>query len=90
MKKITGKVSKSEASNAKLDDREQIIGLLKSMGVTFPKNTKLPTNTLEKRLDAALNCAQFASNYSGKFPLNCAKLPAWKVRQPSRQEYAIY
>ncbi|KAL1758281.1 hypothetical protein FB107DRAFT_207452 [Schizophyllum commune] len=78
MKKLTGKVSKSEASKAKLDDRGRIIGLLRSMGVTFPEQTKLPTNTLEKRLDVALNCAQFASNYSAKFPLNFGKYPTWK------------
>ena len=79
MKKLTGKVSKSEASKAKLDDRGRIIGLLRSMGVTFPEQTKLPTNTLEKRLDTALNCAQFALNYSANFPLNFGRYPAWKV-----------
>ncbi|KAL1741785.1 hypothetical protein HDZ31DRAFT_44669 [Schizophyllum fasciatum] len=67
-----------KAALVKINDRERVLTLLRSMGINFPESTKLPADVLNKRLDAALNCAQFVSSYSSKFPLDPSNYPAWE------------
>jgi hypothetical protein len=62
-----------------IEDPELIVGLLSSMGINLPANTKLSTERLERKLAAALNCAQDTSTYTDVIPVNPGGLEKWKV-----------
>ncbi|KAG7448862.1 uncharacterized protein BT62DRAFT_731197 [Guyanagaster necrorhizus] len=66
----------------KVEDRSQILGLLKSMGIDLPPTLKLPDDALEKKLASALSAAQEISTL-GKFPINPSKLPRWENQPKS-------
>ncbi|KAK0220407.1 hypothetical protein IW262DRAFT_1384355 [Armillaria fumosa] len=66
----------------KVEDRSQILGLLKSMGVELPPTLKLSNDALEKKLASALSAAQEISTL-GKFPIDPSKLPLWKNQPKS-------
>ncbi|KAI0354489.1 hypothetical protein OH77DRAFT_505313 [Trametes cingulata] len=60
--------------------RAEVLKTLACMGVELPANTRLPDDTLEKRLRAALDAAQ----EKGRFPdpLDLQSLPAWPLLTP--------
>ncbi|KAI0032959.1 hypothetical protein K488DRAFT_48696 [Vararia minispora EC-137] len=61
-----------------VEDRDMLLGLLNSMGVEFPTNTKLSTDVFEKKLTSALNFAQDIANFSEQMPVNPTVLPRWE------------
>lgn len=64
----------------KVEDRHQLLGLLRSMGVHLPRSTRLPEEMLEKKLTSAINFAQDLAAFSDRTPFNPSKLAEWKVR----------
>ena len=73
------KNSKKEKEKGKVNDRERVLGLLQSMGVEFPPESKLSDEVLERRLTAALNYAQDMNEFVKVMPLKPGELPLWKV-----------
>ncbi|KAJ7915684.1 hypothetical protein B0H13DRAFT_1999818 [Mycena leptocephala] len=57
--------------------REEILGLLSSMGVDLPRKTKLPDLELDKRLSKALDSAQYLSRVLPTPPLDPTSYPSW-------------
>ncbi|KAJ7485144.1 hypothetical protein B0H11DRAFT_1152028 [Mycena galericulata] len=57
--------------------REQILGLLSSMGVDLPRRTKLSDAELDKRLSRALDSTQYLTRVIPKPPLDPATYPSW-------------
>ncbi|KAH8112461.1 hypothetical protein DFH11DRAFT_493727 [Phellopilus nigrolimitatus] len=61
-------------------EREELLGLLASMGVKLPASTKLPLHALDERLGKALDCA-FTSLTRGKDEIKLKSLTPWKKSQ---------
>ncbi len=59
-------------------ERPLILGLLKSMGVELPPDTKMRDEVLEKKFSAALTASQSLSSY-GASSISPEKLPLWTV-----------
>ena len=59
--------------------REEILGILASMGISLPSTTKLSDESLDKRLCDALN----ASQYKSKLPATLASLKPWPIARPA-------
>ncbi|KAI8996668.1 hypothetical protein BD414DRAFT_434731 [Trametes punicea] len=60
--------------------RTEILRILQSMGIELPQNTKIPDDTLEKRLRAALDAAQEKSRFPSQLkPLELAPWPLAKA-----------
>ncbi|KAJ6632517.1 hypothetical protein B0H10DRAFT_1772243 [Mycena sp. CBHHK59/15] len=57
--------------------REEILGLLSSIGVDLPRKTKLPDSELDKRLFKALDSAQYLTRVIPTPPLDPTSLPSW-------------
>ncbi|KAI0370797.1 hypothetical protein BV20DRAFT_994690 [Pilatotrama ljubarskyi] len=63
--------------------RSEILKTLNSMGVEIPANTKLPDETLEKRLRSALDAAQEKNRFSDQLDLrSLRKWPLLKGGEP--------
>ncbi|KAF9022636.1 hypothetical protein BDZ89DRAFT_1137258 [Hymenopellis radicata] len=75
MEVLEGKEKKEEPAT----DRRLILGLLKSMGVELPPDTKMRDEVLEKKFSAALTASQSLSSY-GASSISPEKLPQWTVR----------
>ncbi|TRM62733.1 hypothetical protein BD626DRAFT_53655 [Schizophyllum amplum] len=71
---------KIKKDKGKVEDREQIIGLLQSMGVEFPPGNKLADDALERRLTSALNFAQDLPSFSRILPFKPSEHPSWKEK----------
>ncbi|KZV66415.1 hypothetical protein PENSPDRAFT_654889 [Peniophora sp. CONT] len=70
----------------KVENREQLLGLLRSMGAHLPSSTKSTDEALEKKLTFALNYAQNYTAHSDKAPFNPSELPVWK----DTRDQAVY
>ncbi|KAJ7764899.1 hypothetical protein B0H16DRAFT_1413785 [Mycena metata] len=57
--------------------REEILGLLSSLGVDLPPKTKLPDVELDKRLSKALDGAQYLSRVAPTLPFDPAIYSSW-------------
>ena len=57
--------------------RDDILILLASMGVVLPKDTKMPLEELNKRLQQALDTAQAYADLITKPPVDPLALPLW-------------
>ncbi|KAJ7280188.1 hypothetical protein C8J57DRAFT_120655 [Mycena rebaudengoi] len=57
--------------------REEILSLLRSMGVDLPRKTKLPDAELDKRLSKALDSAQYLTRVVQTPRLDPTSYPAW-------------
>ncbi|KAJ7086414.1 hypothetical protein B0H15DRAFT_986576 [Mycena belliarum] len=57
--------------------RDEILGLLSSMGVELPRKTKLPDAELDKRLSKALDSAQYLTRVIPTLPLDPSSYPSW-------------
>ncbi|KAJ7186897.1 hypothetical protein C8R46DRAFT_1058361 [Mycena filopes] len=57
--------------------REEILGLLSSIGVDLPPKTKLPDVELDKRLSKTLDGAQYLSRVVPTLPLDPTVYPSW-------------
>lgn len=57
--------------------REEILGLLSSMGIDLPRKTKLSDAELDKRLSKALDSAQYLTRVIPKPPVNPISYPSW-------------
>ncbi|KAI1792753.1 hypothetical protein LXA43DRAFT_314162 [Ganoderma leucocontextum] len=67
--------------------RAETLQILSFMGVEVPKNTKLPSDVLEKRLQDALNAAQNMDQLPISAPLDPETTKKWPVRlRPPERE----
>ncbi|KAF7290760.1 MYND-type domain-containing protein [Mycena indigotica] len=57
--------------------RQEVLELLKSMGIELPRKTKLPDAELDKRLTKALDSAQYLSRVIPDPPLDPRIYPSW-------------
>ncbi|KAL1741784.1 hypothetical protein HDZ31DRAFT_66589 [Schizophyllum fasciatum] len=71
----------SKKEKGMVNDRERVIGLLQSMGVDFPLESKLADDVLERRLTAALNFAQDLTSFAKVMPFKPDEHPLWKESQ---------
>ena len=62
--------------------REEMLTVLKAMGVEVPATTKIPDDDLNKRVRDALNAAQYKDKLPS--PLNLSDLPPWPVGDQGR------
>ena len=62
--------------------REEMLTVLKSMGVEVPVTTKIPDDDLNKRVRDALNAAQYKDKLPS--PLNLSDLPPWPTSDQER------
>ncbi|KAJ6510595.1 hypothetical protein C8R45DRAFT_964605 [Mycena sanguinolenta] len=64
--------------------RQEILGLLRSMGIELPPKTKLSDAELDKRLSKALDSAQFLTRVIPAPPLNPNIYPPWFRSEPPK------
>ncbi|KAF9019614.1 hypothetical protein BDZ89DRAFT_959052 [Hymenopellis radicata] len=77
---IIVEVSKSKDWEGKVHSRKDLLGLLKSMGVELPANTKLVDDLLDQKLGNALTAAQKLSPLvPDPSHIDPSKLPLWKT-----------
>ena len=62
--------------------REEMLTVLKAMGVEVPATTKIPDDDLNKRVRDALNAAQYKDKLPS--PLNLSDLPPWPTSDQER------
>ncbi|KAF8147737.1 hypothetical protein K438DRAFT_1625856 [Mycena galopus ATCC 62051] len=64
--------------------REEILGLLASMGIELPPKTKLNATELDKRLSKALDSAQYITRVVPPPPLDPTAYPLWSRTKSSK------
>ncbi len=57
--------------------REELLGVLSSFGISIPPTSKLPDDSLQKRLRQAINASQALSLINPKPPLDLNKYSKW-------------
>ena len=65
--------------DGKVKDSEQIIALLRAMGVAMPAHTKLHIDVLQRKMNTALKFSQASADFSNMFPIDPSLCPDWKV-----------
>ncbi|KAI0088365.1 hypothetical protein BDY19DRAFT_891159 [Irpex rosettiformis] len=57
--------------------REELLGVLSSFGIAIPPTSKLPVESLQKRLRQAINASQAMPLVNARPPLDPAQYPKW-------------
>ena len=74
------RAASKKKDRGKVENRDQLLGLLRSIGADLPATTKLAEDALEKKFTTAINYAQNYAAHMDKAPFNPSNLPVWKVR----------
>ncbi|KIY48542.1 hypothetical protein FISHEDRAFT_43183 [Fistulina hepatica ATCC 64428] len=71
-------LAKERMREGHIEDRTELLGLLSILGIEMPRETKLSTGALNKKLEKALDSAQRIESIANFIPVEPDILPKWK------------